>query len=346
MAMLKREREALATRNLKTDARETQSSAAEVERRVAVVILTYNRLHYLLGTVERLLRLPERPQIVVVDNGSADGTPEAIASRFPMVEIIRLKHNIGAAGRNVGVQHVRTPFVALCDDDTWWAPGSLKRAADLLEAYPRLALLTGRLLVGREEKLDPTCSRMAASPLCFDPGLPGPAILGFLAGASVVRRSAFLEVGGFEPRFFMGGEEVLAAVDLVAAGWGLVYADQIVAYHHPTRYRDALTRRRLLTRNALWFTWLRRPAASALQSSLQTFCSAARDPVSARGFFDALAGLPWVLKNRRVVPPHIEEALKQLQEQNSPRRRSFFGAEKQLKKLADRFLKQLFNFNV
>src|SRR5581483_5401490 len=143
------------------------------------------------------------PEIVVVDNGSTDGTAAAVRQRFPMVRCLRLARNRGAAARNAGVQACRRPYIALCDDDTWWEPGSLRRAADLLDAHPSLAVLTARVLVGTEDRLDPTCAAMAASPLPAPPGLPGAAILGFLAGASVVRRAAVLAAGGFEPRFFL-----------------------------------------------------------------------------------------------------------------------------------------------
>src|SRR5438093_3395665 len=101
-------------------------------------------------------------------------------SAFPRHEIIVLSRNLGAAGRNAGVHAVTTPYVAFCDDDTWWAPGSLARAAVLLDAYPRIAVLSARVLVGPDQREDPACAAMAASPLP-SVGLPGRSILGFLA---------------------------------------------------------------------------------------------------------------------------------------------------------------------
>jgi GT2 family glycosyltransferase len=62
--------------------------------------------------------------------------------------------------------------------------------------------------------------------------------------------SAFLDVGGFEPKFFLDGEEELLALDLVARDWKLVYTDQITVHHHPSPHRDPALRRRMLTRNA------------------------------------------------------------------------------------------------
>ncbi len=64
---------------------------------------------------------------------------------------------------------------------------------------------------------------MEHSPLPVEPDLPGPPVLGFLACAAIVRRKAYLEVGGFDPRMMIGGEEELLAADLASAGWGLAY---------------------------------------------------------------------------------------------------------------------------
>src|SRR3954462_79222 len=111
------------------------------DARIGVSILTYNRVDEVSRTVERMLSLPERPQIVVVDNGSTDGTPEILSWRFPDIRCLGLSGNPGAAGRNTGVAALNTPYVALCDDDTWWEPGSLSRAADLMDAFPYLAVL-------------------------------------------------------------------------------------------------------------------------------------------------------------------------------------------------------------
>ncbi|WP_324273402.1 hypothetical protein [Blastococcus brunescens] len=67
-----------------------------------------------------------------------------------------------------------TPFVAFADDDSWWAPGHLARAVDIMRAHPRLAVLNARILVGPEERMDAVCAEMAASPWGPPPTCPGP----------------------------------------------------------------------------------------------------------------------------------------------------------------------------
>ncbi len=280
--------------------------------RVGVVIATRNRSDELLTTLGHLRALPEKPRVIVVDNGSTDGTPEAVSRRFPEVEVVSLADNLGAAARNVGVRHLSTPYVAFSDDDSWWAPGALSRAADLFDSHPRLGLLAARILVGPEEREDPVCAEMQRSPLSREVDLPGPTVLGFVACAAIVRCSAYLEAGGFEPRTFIGGEEDLLAADLAAYGWGLSYVKDVVAHHHPSAVRDARARRIATVRNALWFAWLRRSAGTAAHHTLRTFAQALHDAEARSGLLQAMRGVPWVLRERRVVPDRVENQLRML----------------------------------
>ncbi len=267
--------------------------------RVAAVMITHNRGPEVLRTLRRMTALPERPQVVVVDNGSTDGTAEVVRRRFPGVEMVRSERNLGAAGRTLGIERVEAPYVAFCDDDTWWDPGGLTLAADLFDAHPRLAVITGHILVEPAGRDDPINAELRESPLPREPELPGYPLISFLAGASVIRKSAYLQAGGFEPHLFLGGEEELLSVDLIAAGWALRHVPEIIVHHHPSVSRDAHNRRRQGIRNTLWFAWLRRPLPYAFRRTLWMARNVPRDRLSVLGFADALAGLPWVLRQRR-----------------------------------------------
>ncbi len=281
-----------------------------MDSRVAVVIATRDRMESLGRSLDRLCSLPEAPQVVVVDNASSDGTAECVRRHFPMVELIRLEANFGAAARTSGVRAAAARYVAFSDDDSWWSPGALSRAADLFDQHHALGVVVVRVLVGSDQKLDPTCAEMAASPIPARPGLPGRAVLGFLACGSVVRRSAFLEIGGFEPRFGVGGEEELLALDFAAAGWELVYADEVVAHHQPQAAGVRRGRERMQRRNALWSAWLRRPWPVALSRTIRLLGSGPRRLETWLAFTDALKGLPWVVRSRQIVPREVEAALR------------------------------------
>src|SRR5690242_6505496 len=127
---------------------------------VTVVIATRNRREGLRHTLHALQRDAEPLPTVVVDNGSGDGTPEMLAARFPQVRVLALDRNAGAVARNHGAAAAETPYVAFADDDSWWAPGALARAARHFGDSPRLALIAARTLVGPAERLDAMSSFM------------------------------------------------------------------------------------------------------------------------------------------------------------------------------------------
>jgi N-acetylglucosaminyl-diphospho-decaprenol L-rhamnosyltransferase len=281
-----------------------------IDPRVTVVVASRDRRDQLQATVARHLALPERPHVIVVDDASTDGTADALTG----VQVIRRDTSIGGAARNDGVRAVRTPYAALTYDDAWWEPGALRRAADLLDRHPRLALVQAHVLVGPEDRDDPTCLEMRASPLRPAAGQPGRPILSFVACAVVVRRTAFLAGGSFSPRLGVGGEEELLSWDLAASGWQLSYVPEVVAHHDPPPAADGRPARREATiRNALWTAWLRRPPGAAARVTGAALLRATRDRTTARALWSAVRGGGWTLRERRVSPPHVERMRRQLE---------------------------------
>ena len=281
--------------------------------RVTIVMITWNRRPDLLATLPRLLALPERPPVIVVDNGSDDGTVDAVRGQFPNVTVVALEDNCGSAGRNVGAELAATPYVAFSDDDSWWEPGALARAADVLDAYPQLGLLAATVLLGDDGPPDPTVELMRRSPLPPEADHPGPPVLGFIACGSVVRRSGFLGVGGFSRLLGVGGEEWLLAVDLAGAGWDLAYVADVVAIHQPSAVRDSRSRQRRLARNTLWSAWMRRPWPVVIATTLTTIRAAAFDCPTRDGLLEAIRGAPGVLRARRPVSSGVEARLRLLE---------------------------------
>jgi hypothetical protein len=101
------------------------------------------------------------------------------------------------------------------------------------------------------------------------------------------------------------------ALDLAAAGWGLAYVDAVVAHHHPAARGPRPGRNRTALRNALWVAWLRRRLPAAAAATARTGAACLRHgeltPLVA-----ALGGLPWVLRERRPLPPAVERAAAKL----------------------------------
>ncbi|MFC0040019.1 glycosyltransferase family 2 protein [Actinomadura rayongensis] len=280
-----------------------------------IVIATRDRRDPLLRTLGELTALPDRPPVIVVDNGSRDGSPDAVRDAFPGVRVVGLPRNHGACARNVGVRLATTPYVAFSDDDSWWEPDALGAAARLMDAHPRLAVLIGRIHLGSGD-VDVVSRKMRTAPIGRAPDLPGPSVLGFPACAAVVRRTAFLAAGGFDDLLFFGGEESLLALDLAAGGWGLAYADEVVARHSPASGRDETPPERwaLHRRNDLLVTWMRLSGRRALARTLGLAAQAVRDPAARSAFGGLLRRLPAALARRRPVPPAVAGGVRALRE--------------------------------
>jgi GT2 family glycosyltransferase len=285
--------------------------------RTTVVVATRNRRAELIQTLTKLCSLRPSPPIVVVDNGSADGTVSTVRREFPAVELIALPHNAGAAARSAGVSRASTPYVAFSDDDSWWAPDALVRAERLLDRHRQVGLIAAKTLVGPEEQPDPVEKLMAGSPLGHRPGLPGPSVLGFLACSVVMRREAYLAVGGFSPLLHFAAEEKLLSYDLATAGWELCYVDDIRAHHYPSAYRPAGIRRRAQElRNNLLISWLRRPLAVAVRQTTRTIGHARRDPVAQLALKGLARRLPAALARRERLPAHVEDQVRLLEREH------------------------------
>ncbi|MEH3156971.1 MAG: glycosyltransferase [Gordonia paraffinivorans] len=281
---------------------------------VTVVIATHQRAASLARTLLELSRLPEVPPTIVVANGCTDATPAVVADmvdRFGSLLLVSVPDAIGATARTVGARAARTPFVAFCDDDSWWAPGSLDIAVRALRSAPTVGAVCGHTVVGDARASDPINDLLAASPLPPVDGLPGPRVRGFLACALVVRRAAFLDVGGFSSIIGFVGEESLLAMDLVADGWEICYVADSVVEHHPSPRRPSPRERaRAASRNELLTCVLRRPVTRCAGAvvGLLTDVATHRAPLGVVG--DIARALPGALARRERLPARVDAELR------------------------------------
>lgn len=285
--------------------------------RTSFVIATRDRAFELATTVARLLDSTKCP-IIVVDNASHDDSVVAmkrLADRSPgRLQIIELDTNLGAVARNVGVAQASTPYVAFCDDDSWWAPEAPALGAELFDSHPSLGLLGARTIIWPQRREDPFSVDLANSALGRRADLPGPSILGFMSCAAMVRKRAFESAGGFSAVLHFRGEEQLLAVDMAALGWDLCYCSDLIAVHQPSRIRDTTAAQDARTlRNDVLTTWMRRPMRLCLLATGRLLRSALHDREHARAATEAFVRLPAVVKDRRPLPAQVEHHLAVLQ---------------------------------
>ncbi|HEX2903775.1 MAG TPA: glycosyltransferase [Jatrophihabitans sp.] len=262
------------------------------------MVATRNRLAQLRQTLPR-----HHGPVILVDNGSTDGTAAAVRREFPHVSVVELGRNRGAPARNVGVRLARTDLVAFADDDSWWQPGALAHAAAVFARHPDLGLIAAQVLVGQQQQPDPTSRAMAHSPLPGRTDLPGPSVLGFLACGAVLRRSAFLQAGGFDPVVFFFGEEERLALDLAAAGWQSCYLAEVIAHHQPELVSHRSDRTALADRNRLLTALMRRPWPEVARIGWQCLKHGEAGRAGVRA---ALPRLLPALRRRHRLPARVE----------------------------------------
>lgn len=217
---------------------------------ISVVVAAHDRREWLRRCLTALALLPEQPDVVVVDNGSNDGTSGMVGHEYPQVRLLRRQRNAMAEARNAGMAAASTPFVALADVDTGWVPGALERAVKVMREFQRLAVIAAKVLVGPQRRADPMTQFLASATRGVESDLPGPSVQGFRAGAAIVRRDAFLAVGGFDSAARTTGPERRLAYDLARAGWGLAYCADVLATSEHSREavfspREVVMRRRV-----------------------------------------------------------------------------------------------------
>src|SRR4051812_2854612 len=241
---------------------------------VSAVIVTWNRRDAVELVLDRLAALPV-DEGLVVDNGSQDGTAEAGGSRGGNVRLLEQGGKAGIAARKRGAGEASGELLLMLDDDSYPLEGAIETLVERFVADPALGVAGGLV---RDVDSDGNVIRSTELGT-FDWWLRGgrkgdPPPEGFPAfffpeGASLLRRDAYLEVGGFFEPYFYLSSEIDLATRLLAAGWDVRYVPQ-AAFDHLKAAGGRSSDRALYfrIRNHLWYLWLRFPAHVAVPRSL------------------------------------------------------------------------------
>jgi GT2 family glycosyltransferase len=213
---------------------------------VAVVVVNYNGKPWLADCLAALQRQSFGDFIaVVVDNGSSDGSEEAVAQlRDPRFRLLRAGRNLGfAAGSNLGASEVPgAPFVALLNPDAFPAPDWLARLRDAARAHPEAAAFGCHLVDAQDAaRCDGTGDEYHISGRAWrrDHGAPAELaaqrpeapVFAACAAAALYRRDAWDAAGGLDEDFFCYMEDVDLAFRLRLAGWECLHVPQAVCRH-------------------------------------------------------------------------------------------------------------------
>jgi GT2 family glycosyltransferase len=243
---------------------------------VTIIIPNWNGRRWLPACLAAVAGQTQPPaEVIVVDNGSDDGSREYLNAEHPEVSIIELGRNTGFAhAANCGIAAAASGFVALVNTDVVLGRDWLERSVHALSAGERTAAVATKMLqldnpdevydAGDILRRDGACEQRGR--FGRDDGRYDQAgeIFGACAGAALYRRDAVLAVGGFDERFFAYLEDVDLALALRLAGWRCRYEPTVALHAGASSSRNLvgghmfLVQRNTLLLVAKWFPirWL------------------------------------------------------------------------------------------
>lgn len=223
---------------------------------VSVIIVSFNTREILRQCVQSVWDDANglKAEILVVDNGSTDGSPEMLERDFPQVVVVRSEINLGfGEGNNVALRMARGRYFVLLNSDAFFVKGALPLAIRHMDENPTVGL-GGCRLIGRDGDSQPSsrCFHTVVGDLIVLSGLAAkfpkskffgrfdrtwadehqPASVDWVPGAfSILRPSALQQVGSFDPAFFLYYEEVDLCRRMKDAGIPVWYWPDIVVIH-------------------------------------------------------------------------------------------------------------------
>lgn len=213
---------------------------------VVTIILNTNRK---IDTLEALHSLSENTypeqHIIVLDNGSTDGSIAAIRQSHPEVEVIELEQNLGYAGNNnVGIRaalEAGAEWVLVLNEDTILAPDCLERLVKLGERDPQIGIVgpmvyhfnEPQIIQSAGGKMTPGWVSVHLAQNELDSGqFPDPHEVDWISGCAIMVRKAVIEqVGMIDARFFYYWEETEWCLRARAAGWKIFHHPQAHLWH-------------------------------------------------------------------------------------------------------------------
>jgi len=270
---------------------------------VSVIITTRDRATDLQRTCDVVMQLRPAPnEVLVTADGCTDGTVDVIADKFPDVRLIANKPGRGSvASRDRMIREASGDLVLALDDDSY--PEQLDCIARFVPAFeerPQLAVLH---FPQRTDEYPETLTQ---------PNFPSEYLTrSFANSGAVLRRATYLQLPGFESRFFHMYEEPDYALQCVAAGYDVLYSPIVTIRHHYSgQARDEIRIHHRHARNEFWSTLLRCPFPFAIGMAAWRVFSQFRYACKRGGswvirepswWWQALGGISYCVRKRRPV---------------------------------------------
>lgn len=164
---------------------------------VSVVIPTFDRASVLPRAVDSVVAQTHSPaEVIIVDDGSTDGTGELVERRYPGVRLLRQENRGVSAARNLGIGASTGEWIALLDSDDEWRPEKLQRQLAALRDCPELQIChTDEIWIRRGRRVNPRQIHAKHGGWIFEHCLP---LCAMSPSSIVIHRSVFEDVGLFD----------------------------------------------------------------------------------------------------------------------------------------------------
>lgn len=292
---------------------------------VSIIVVNWNGRHHLKLCLPALLaQTYANFEVILVDNGSTDGSQTFVQNHFPDVCLISLPENVGfASGNNVGIRASAADYIATINNDTKVDPNWLTALVETAEANPSVGMCAAKLLFwDRPELINSAGICLDRAGIAWDRlgGRPNPStkepplpVFGASGGAALYRRAMLDQIGLFDEDFFAYLEDVDLAWRARLAGWECLYVDTAVIFHRhsATAIEGSPFKNKLLGRNKIWtifknYPWplllLYFPAISLYDlGSVAVALLTRRDASPLYGRLQALTKLPTMWRKRRQI---------------------------------------------
>lgn len=238
---------------------------------VSIVMLCWNRIDDVRESLSNIReqRYPAL-EIIVVDNGSTDGTPAMVEADFPEAQLISLENNLGIEAYNIGFEQASGEYIVILDDDSFPAPDALERMVRRFEADPELGVVA--FDVRNYYSYDDIKNHLAAADTGSRETQAATAkdyLMSFNGAGAGVRKDVFRRIGYYPEEFFLYNNELDTAFRIWDAGYKIEFFSDIVAYHkYSPKNRDSWRAPFYYTRNAFWLVWKNYPLTMAIRLTL------------------------------------------------------------------------------
>ena len=199
---------------------------------VTILIITWNRKNDILETIRSIHEQSyQNFEIVIVDNGSTDGTVEAIRQAYTQVRLIKLDRNTGTTiGRNAGINVARGDIIFFLDSDAYPASETLMSIVLRFLDDPRLGVINSKIINAYTKEIDHTAGWVYTERNKADQDKEFLSF-SFSEGGCAIRKEVFDRVGLFWEMLFFGGEGLDYSMRVWDAGYKIIYYPKAIVYH-------------------------------------------------------------------------------------------------------------------